>query len=234
MVNRKISGSSEFQATTKLDAAAVLSSELIKLIGSVDPSERRQVECDLQSFKLLFGQYIEETHSSVSINWDLIESPPPEAIIDYDELTSPTVDTIASYLSKLVVVKLNGGLGTSMGCVGPKSLIDVRNGLTFLDLTVQSIERLNKRYNVDVPLVLMNSFNTDDDTEKVVRKYRGFKVRIYTFLQSRFPRLNKETLLPVATTIDGDNEDWYPPGHGDFYQSFAKSGLLSNFLSQGN
>ena len=43
-------------------------------------------------------------------------------------------------LDKLVVLKLNGGLGTSMGCTGPKSLISVRNELTFLDLTVQQIE----------------------------------------------------------------------------------------------
>lgn len=39
-----------------------------------------------------------------------------------------------------MVVKLNGGLGTSMGCRGPKSVIQVRNELTFLDLTVQQIE----------------------------------------------------------------------------------------------
>ena len=38
-------------------------------------------------------------------------------------------------LSKLAVLKLNGGLGTSMGCVGPKSVISVRNDLTFLDLS---------------------------------------------------------------------------------------------------
>lgn len=38
------------------------------------------------------------------------------------------------------MVKLNGGLGTSMGCKGPKSLISVRNENTFLDLTVQQIE----------------------------------------------------------------------------------------------
>lgn len=43
-------------------------------------------------------------------------------------------------MNKLVVVKLNGGLGTSMGCKGPKSLISVRNENTFLDLTVQQIE----------------------------------------------------------------------------------------------
>ena len=52
---------------------------------------------------------------------------------------------------------------------GPKSVIPVRNDLTFLDLTVQQIEHLNKKYDANVPLVLMNSFNTDDDTMKVFR-----------------------------------------------------------------
>lgn len=47
-----------------------------------------------------------------------------------------------------MVVKLNGGLGTSMGCRGPKSVIQVRNDLTFLDLTVQQIEvsQYKKKY----------------------------------------------------------------------------------------
>lgn len=43
-------------------------------------------------------------------------------------------------LDKLAVVCLNGGLGTTMGCVGPKSVIEVRDGLTFLDLKVRQIE----------------------------------------------------------------------------------------------
>ena len=59
---------------------------------------------------------------------------------------------IKKMLDKLVVVKLNGGLGTSMGCRGPKSVIAVRNDLTFLDLTVQQIENLNRTYDSDVPL----------------------------------------------------------------------------------
>ena len=57
---------------------------------------------------------------------------------------------------------------------GTKSVIPVRNDLTFLDLTVQQIEHLNKKYDANVPLVLMNSFNTDDDTMKIIRKYSGF------------------------------------------------------------
>ena len=120
-----------------------------------------------------------------------------------------------------------------MGCTGPKSVIPVRNDLTFLDLTVQQIEHLNKTYDADVPLVLMNSFNTDDDTQKLLRKYRGFRVKIYTFMQSRYPRINKESLMPIANTLNGEESSWYPPGHGDFYQSFHKSGLLQYFIKEG-
>ena len=50
------------------------------------------------------------------------------------------IELIRSRLEKLVVLKLNGGLGTSMGCKGPKSLIAVRGEHTFLDLTVQQIQ----------------------------------------------------------------------------------------------
>lgn len=122
-----------------------------------------------------------------------------------------------------------------MGCTGPKSIIPVRNDLTFLDLTVQQIEYLNKTFDANIPLVLMNSFNTDEETQKVLRKYRGFRVKIYTFMQSRYPRVNRETLVPIATSCsDANTEVWYPPGHGDFYQAFYKSGLLSNFINEGN
>lgn len=81
----------------------------------------------------------------------------------------------------------------------------------------------------------MNSFNTDEDTEKIVRKYQGFKVQIYTFNQSCFPRISRESFLPVAKDFDveSDIEAWYPPGHGDFYESFQKSGLLKQFIGEG-
>lgn len=28
-------------------------------------------------------------------------------------------------------------------------------------------------------------------------------------------------------------EHWYPPGHGDFYESFNNSGLLKKFIEEG-
>lgn len=58
----------------------------------------------------------------------------------YSSINESKPGNEAGFLSKLAVLKLNGGLGTTMGCVGPKSAIEVRDGLTFLDLTVKQIE----------------------------------------------------------------------------------------------
>jgi UTP--glucose-1-phosphate uridylyltransferase len=143
--------------------------------------------------------------------------------------------TIRNCLNKLVVIKLNGGLGTSMGCKGPKSTISVRDDLTFLDLIIRQLENINLTYGANVPLVLMNSFNTDEETKKLINKYNHIKVKIYTFNQSRYPRVDKETLLPIAKTLsnNSDLEAWYPPGHGDIYESLHNSGLLKMFIDEG-
>ncbi|KAL0585774.1 hypothetical protein ABG067_004497 [Albugo candida] len=121
-------------------------------------------------------------------------------------------------LDKLVILKLNGGLGTTLGCQGPKSAIEVRQGLSFLDLTVRQVEYLNSLYGVDVPLVLMNSFNTHEETVRIIRKYRMHNLSIHTFNQK----------------YDQSGRDkWYPPGHGDVYHALFDSGLLENLINQG-
>lgn len=108
----------------------------------------------------------------------------------------------------------------------PKSIIQVRNDLSFLDLSVMQVENMNRSFGVDVPLLLMNSFNTDEDTEVVVRKY-GEHCKIERFNQSQFPRLFKDTLKPAPTNFT-DKDAWYPPGHGDFYRSLQASGMLDH------
>ncbi|KAL5292378.1 UGP2 family protein [Megaselia abdita] len=227
------SDSKEFHEVTKRDALQLLESELDKLLQTAQPDKTTELRNDMKRFSDLFGRFLQE--EGPSIDWSKIQKLPSEAVREYGELAPPNQAEIKAMLEKLVVIKLNGGLGTSMGCHGPKSVIPVRSDLTFLDLTVQQIEHLNKTYNANVPLVLMNSFNTDEDTEKIVRKYQGFKVQIYTFNQSCFPRISRESFLPVAKDfdVDSDIEAWYPPGHGDFYESFQKSGLLKQFISEG-
>lgn len=127
----------------------------------------------------------------------------------------PTDDSLRRELfDKMAVVKLNGGLGSTMGCNSiPKSAIEVRGGLSFLDLGVRQIEYLNSLYGMDIPLILMNSFKTHQITTKLIRKYRSHNLTIHTILQNCFPRISKTTLLPIPTGPfqDTPSEEWYPP-----------------------
>jgi len=227
----------EFQGRTRQDSRLALSSELQKLLSSIpEDVDRERMMKNMDGFDKLFMKYL-VSDAGPSIKWDGITPPPTEKLIPFADIQKINdQDQVGSLLNKLVVVKLNGGLGTSMGCVGPKSVIPVRSDLTFLDLTVQQIEKLNSEYDVNVPLVLMNSFNTEEDTKTILRKYGNLGIAIHTFEQSKYPRVYLETLMPVAKTLDPKKqqpEDWYPPGHGDIYASLKNSGLLDKLISQG-
>ncbi|KAH9625790.1 hypothetical protein KSS87_006034 [Heliosperma pusillum] len=169
------------------------------------------------------------------VDWSKIKTPTDDIVVPYETLAPPPEDAAKTkeLLDKLVVLKLNGGLGTTMGCTGPKSVIEVRNGLTFLDLIVLQIENLNTKYGCKVPLVLMNSFNTHDDTLKIVEKYSKANVEIHTFNQSQYPRLVVEDFSPLPCKGQNGRDGWYPPGHGDVFPAFKNSGKLDHFLSQG-
>lgn len=226
--------SMNFKELTKKDAQISLAMELDKLMKTLPEAQKQIVEKEFEGYQRLFAKFIAD--SGPQLIWENIQKLPEGSILNYRELTSTSDKaSMKQMLDKLVVIKLNGGLGTSMGCSGPKSVIPVRSDLTFLDLTVQQIEYLNKTYDADVPLVLMNSFNTDEETMKIIRKYAGFRVSIRSFNQSRYPRINRESLMPIARSCrtEDDINAWYPPGHGDFYDSFNNSGLLDDLIEEG-
>lgn len=222
----------KYDQDIRKDATAAVSDTLAKLLAMVPPEKRDMAAENFRNYNALFDKYISEVGKT--IDWDAIKPPKPGMIKPHHELPEVSEDPAlaAELLSQLAVLKLNGGLGTSMGCVGPKSAIAVRRDLTFLDLVVRQIESLNDTHGVDVPLVLMNSFNTHDDTEDILRKYVGKKVEIKTFNQSRMPIILKDTLTPLPRVFN-NNKEWYPPGHGDLYRSLHSSGTLDNLLEQG-
>lgn len=105
---------------------------------TVPHGKYEQFKNDFDGFEKLFERFLAET--GPSIDWNKLQRLEEGSVKNYDSLEVPSTEIIHQMLQKLVVVKLNGGLGTSMGCYGPKSIITVRNELTFLDLTVQQIE----------------------------------------------------------------------------------------------
>ncbi|KEI42794.1 uncharacterized protein L969DRAFT_84680 [Mixia osmundae IAM 14324] len=226
----RIASHIDFKSATTGVAAKAMRNELNALVQKIDdPQVKRAFESEMHSFFLLFNRYLSEKAKGQKLQWDRVKPPAPEQVVAYKSLKDAKDSSI---LNKLAVLKLNGGLGTTMGCVGPKSVIEVRDGMTFLDLSVRQIEHLNSAYDVNVPLILMNSFNTDDDTNRVIQKYANHNIEIMTFNQSRYPRVNKETLLPVPRSAT-DKAGWYPPGHGDLFDALSNSGLLDKLLEQG-
>ncbi|XP_004250240.1 UTP--glucose-1-phosphate uridylyltransferase [Solanum lycopersicum] len=190
-------------------------------------------ENEKSGFINLVGRYL--SGEAQHIDWSKIQTPTDEVVVPYDKLAPLSEDPAETkkLLDKLVVLKLNGGLGTTMGCTGPKSVIEVRNGLTFLDLIVKQIEALNAKFGCSVPLLLMNSFNTHDDTLKIVEKYANSNIDIHTFNQSQYPRLVTEDFAPLPCKGNSGKDGWYPPGHGDVFPSLMNSGKLDALLAKG-
>lgn len=137
-------------------------------------------------------------------------------------------------LQQTVVLKLNGGLGTSMGLDRAKSLVSVRGGYSFLDIIVEQVKKLRSAWGVDVPLLFMNSFRTQEDTLTVLSKYEGLALPgiPLDFLQNQEPKLRRDNLEPVDWPEDPALE-WCPPGHGDLYTALETSGVLDTLLEAG-
>jgi UTP--glucose-1-phosphate uridylyltransferase len=161
------------------------------------------------------------------------EIEPVQELPDADELPDDE-EGAREALGRTVVVKLNGGLGTSMGMTGPKSLLEVKDGLTFLDITVHQIRGLRHSTGARLPLVLMNSFATRDASLEALAPYDDLPVDGVPadFLQSKVPKLAADDLSP-ATWPDDPSLEWAPPGHGDLYPSLLSSGLLEALLDGG-
>jgi UTP--glucose-1-phosphate uridylyltransferase len=136
-------------------------------------------------------------------------------------------------LDRAVVIKLNGGLGTSMGMTGPKSLVEVKDGLTFLDIIVRQVLGLRERTGARLPLVLMDSFSTRDASLAALERHPDIAADVPAdFLQNKVPKIGADDLMPVDWPDDPTLE-WAPPGHGDLYAALVTSGMLEELLGAG-
>ncbi|HNU97962.1 MAG TPA: UTP--glucose-1-phosphate uridylyltransferase [Candidatus Syntrophosphaera thermopropionivorans] len=159
-----------------------------------------------------------------------INPPKEDNLLEYSDLNDYRKQ---SMLKQIVVIKLNGGLGTSMGLSAAKSLLPVKGNMNFLDIIVRQILLLRVTTGYDVTLMFMNSFHTDEDTKKYLQKYPDLEKQSLpvTFQQNKFPRIRQDNLKPY------DNPDpkkrWNPPGHGDLYTTLYCTGLLDKMIDAG-
>jgi UDP-N-acetylglucosamine pyrophosphorylase len=142
-----------------------------------------------------------------------------------DIVKSEELPGVAKFGSSLfAVLKLNGGLGTTMGLTKAKSLLQIKGGVTFLDVIVDQVNEIG------TPLILMNSYNTSKDTMEYLSKYPG--LQMLEFVQSQIPKISELTNSPV-TWSSNQSLEWCPPGHGDIYPSIYSSGVLDQLIGAG-
>lgn len=160
---------------------------------------------------------------------------PAQDVAEWEELVAATPEADAELLAQAVLVKLNGGLGTSMGLQKAKSLLEIKPGVTFLDLIVRQVKSLRERAGYPVNLLLMNSFSTAADTMEHLSRYTegGFADPAQVeMIQNRVPKLLTDSLEPAEFPENPDLE-WCPPGHGDLYPAMVGSGWLDKLLAAG-
>jgi len=81
--------------------------------------------------------------------------------------------------------------------------------------------------------VLMNSFSTESDTRKALRKYRDLgQWNRMNMLQNKVPKLLCDGFGP-STYEKNPSDEWCPPGHGDLYAALMGSGKLDALIKEG-
>jgi UTP--glucose-1-phosphate uridylyltransferase len=120
-----------------------------------------------------------------------------------------------------------------MGMTRAKSLLEVKDGLTFLDVIARQVLEVRRRSGARLPLVMMNSFYTRDDTLRALERYPELAADVPPdFVQGKVPKIGAEDLEPVSWPGDPELE-WAPPGHGDLYTALVTSGMLEQLLDRG-
>jgi UTP--glucose-1-phosphate uridylyltransferase len=195
--------------------------------------EREMDARAIDGFCALYERY--RAGDTGKLRWQEIELPERSDLVDHRELAGDESLRARGHelLRELAVIRVNGGLGTTMDLARAKSLIAVRDGQSFLDLTVQQVLRLRADHGTDVPWLAMNSFRTRDDTLAALARYPGLGARglPVDFLQNMVPRIERARGLPAR--FDDDEESWAPPGHADVYPTLWQSGLLERLLALG-
>lgn len=176
-----------------------------------------------------FYEQLEAGASGLIHEADIEPIDDPPRLEDLDVSDAQAVDA----LRRTVVIKLNGGLATSMGLDRAKTLLPVKDGKSFLDIIVAQVLAARAQFGVPLPLILMNSFRTREDALAVLEHYPELPVAglPLDFLQNREPKLRAEDLTPVEWPADPSLE-WCPPGHADLYPTLRSSGLLAALLDR--
>ncbi len=198
------------------------------VVGDFNPFRRLmldagQPEIAIENFERHYRLLCDRASGLIAEN----ELEPVDELPDAAAFPTPSSSIATQLLAKTAIVKLNGGLGTTMGLDRAKSLLEVKRGYSFLDIIANQAKRSG------VPLLLMNSFRTERDSLAALRKHRLDNGGMpQSFVQHQVPKVLTESLLPAEFPANPELA-WCPPGHGDLYLALVTSGALQRLNAAG-
>ena len=176
-----------------------------------------------------FAHYYEQLREGASGMLPEDDIEPVSDLPALDDLPEADPDV----LDAAVVLKLNGGLGTSMGMTKAKLLIEAKDGMTFLDVVAGQVLALRERSGARLPLVLMHSFATREDSLKALAEHPDLASDVPAdFVQNKVPKIAADDMAPVSWP-DNPSLEWAPPGHGDLYTAMVTSGMRDELRDHG-
>lgn len=187
-------------------------------------------QSSIRAFEHAYGELISGTAKPI----DESEINPVSSLPSLDSDISGKVTINPALLEESVVLKLNGGLGTSMGLDKAKSLLKVKGEDTFLDLTARQVSSMRAEFSrPKLKFMLMNSFNTSTDTLEFLSKYPEIVADPnLELMQNKVPKVDKSNMKPAVWETN-TNLEWCPPGHGDLYTALYGSGKLDELVNNG-
>ncbi len=160
---------------------------------------------------------------------------PASDVSSWQKIIAEHPEAGTDIIRQTVCIKLNGGLGTSMGLKKVKTLLKVKGEDNFLDIIVKQIRHLRHKTGYPVRLLLMHSPLTSGDSLDYLSKYadEGFNNPDEVELrQNIIPKIVEDTMQPASWPANPDLE-WCPSGHGDLYPALEGSGWLDRLLADG-
>ena len=145
-----------------------------------------------------------------------------------------TLEAEREALQQAIVLRLNGGLGTSMGLTGAKSLLEAKDGLQLprhhRPPGARAARRARRPAAARADGLLLHARGLAG--RAAPRTRTSTSACRWTSSRTRSRSCCVDDLTPVEWPDDPALE-WCPPGHGDLYTALVTSGMLEALLEQG-
>ena len=209
---------------------------LVAFWDQLAPTQQQRLESQLRAIDLpqISSLYQQATKvARVAIDWSKVCPPPVKRLASEESSGQAAVARGVEALraNQTAVVLVAGGQGSRLGFEKPKGLFPIGSisGRSLLEVLLNRITAMARRYDSCLPLYMMTSPETDQPIRDFLEQHHYFGVdpeQVKLFCQDVMPAVDQQTgriLLqaPDALALS-------PNGHGGMLTAFVNQGCLED------